>query len=368
VKSLIEKKEILEIHEGYDPKDITIAVLGSHSALQILKGAKEMGFNTLAVCKNGREQVYKRFKVADEILSVKNYMEFTSEEVLKTLREKNSIIIPHGSLVAYVGVKNLEEKVRVPFFGNRGILRWESDRKMERKWLETAKIKLPKEFKDPSEIDRLCLIKFPGARGGRDYFLSRSPKAFKKKTDKLLKDQKITKSELDEVTIQEYISGVNMYVSYFFSPLNEEVELFGMDKRYESNIDGLTRISAIDQIELYGDARFVPSYVVAGNVPVVVRESLLDKIFRMGDSVVKVSKEICPPGMVGAFCLEAMVTNNLDLIVFEISARIVAGTNPYIQGSPYSYLMYGDNMSMGKRIALEIKNAVESDQLDKLIT
>ena len=94
----------------------------------------------------------------------------------------------------------------------------------------------------------------------------------------------------------------------------------------------------------------------------------LDKIFKMGDSVVKVSKDICPPGMIGAFCLEAMVNDKLDLIVFEISARIVAGTNPYIQGSPYSYIMYGDNMSMGKRIALEIKNAVESGQLDKLVT
>ena len=54
---------------------------------------------------------------------------------------------------------------------------------------------------------------------------------------------------------------------------------------------------------------------MAGNVPLVVRESLLDKIFKMGDSVVKVSKEICPPGMIGAFCLEAMINDKLDLIV-----------------------------------------------------
>jgi 5-formaminoimidazole-4-carboxamide-1-(beta)-D-ribofuranosyl 5'-monophosphate synthetase len=88
----------------------------------------------------------------------------------------------------------------------------------------------------------------------------------------------------------------------------------------------------------------------------------------MGDSVVNVSKDICPPGMVGAFCLEAMVTDGLALKVFEISARIVAGTNPYVQGSPYSYLLYGNNMSMGKRIALEVKNAVESESLEKVIT
>lgn len=365
---MISKEFIDEVINSYNPEDITIAVLGSHSALQILKGAKEMGFKTLAVCKNGREMVYQRFGVADEIISVKNYEEFTSEAVIKKLIDLNSILIPHGSLVAYVGVKKIEEKLKVPFFGNRGILKWESDRKMERKWLETAKIKLPKEFKDPSEIDRLSLIKFPGARGGRDYFLARSQKAFKKRTEKLLKDGTISQTDIENTTIQEYISGVNMYVSYFYSPLKDEVELFGMDRRYESNIDGLTRISAVDQIELYGESRFTPSYVVAGNVPLVVRESLLNKIFKMGDSVVKVSKDICPPGMVGAFCLEAMVNDKLDLIVFEISARIVAGTNPYIQGSPYSYLMYGDNMSMGKRIALEIKNAIEADKLDKVVS
>jgi 5-formaminoimidazole-4-carboxamide-1-(beta)-D-ribofuranosyl 5'-monophosphate synthetase len=333
-----------------------------------LKGAKEMGFRTLAVCKNGREMVYKRFKVADEIITVKNYKEFISKDILEKLIERNSVLIPHGSLVAYVGAKNIEEKLKVPIFGNRGILKWESDRKLEREWMEKAKIKLPIVFEDPADIDRLCLVKFPGARGGRDYFLARSEKSFRKRTEKLLNDGKVSKDDIENATIQEYISGVNMYVSYFFSPLKDEVELFGMDRRYESNIDGLTRISAVDQIELYGAPRFVPSYVVAGNFPLVVRESLLDKIFKMGDSVVKVSKDICPPGMTGAFCLEAMVTDKLELKVFEISARIVAGTNPYIQGSPYSYLMYGDNMSMGKRIALEIKNAIESDKLDLLLT
>lgn len=365
---MIDPREMHELIEGYDLDDLTIAVLGSHSALQILKGAKEMGFRTLAVCKKGREMVYRRFRVADEIISVKDYSEFTSKEVMERLLENNSILIPHGSLVAYVGVGNIENKLKVPFFGTRGILRWESDRKMERKWMEKARIKLPKEFRDPSEIDRLSLVKFPGARGGKDYFLARSPKSFKKRVEKLLKDGKVTEEDVKNVTIQEYISGVNMYVSYFYSPLEDEVELFGMDRRYESNIDGLTRISAIDQIELYGEPRFVPSYVVAGNVPLVVRESLLDKLFKMGDSVVKVSKEICPPGMIGAFCLEAMVTDNLDIKVFEISARIVAGTNPYIQGSPYSYLLYGDNMSMGKRIALEVKRAVEKGRLKELIT
>jgi len=38
----------------------TIATLGSHSALQILKGAKDEGFKTLCICLTGKEKPYQR--------------------------------------------------------------------------------------------------------------------------------------------------------------------------------------------------------------------------------------------------------------------------------------------------------------------
>ena len=46
-------------------KSYKIARLDSHSALQILKGAKDEGFSTICVCLKGREKVYKEFNVAD---------------------------------------------------------------------------------------------------------------------------------------------------------------------------------------------------------------------------------------------------------------------------------------------------------------
>jgi 5-formaminoimidazole-4-carboxamide-1-(beta)-D-ribofuranosyl 5'-monophosphate synthetase len=107
---------------------------------------------------------------------------------------------------------------------------------------------------------------------------------------------------------------------------------------------------------------------VVGNIPVVARESLLAQVFKMGDDIVRVSNEIAPPGMLGPFCLETMVTHKLEFIAFEISARIVAGTNPFMDGSPYSYLQYGSNMSMGKRIALELRNALKEKKEKLLIT
>jgi 5-formaminoimidazole-4-carboxamide-1-(beta)-D-ribofuranosyl 5'-monophosphate synthetase len=71
-------------------------------------------------------------------------------------------------------------------------------------------------------------------------------------------------------------------------------------------------------------------------------------------------------GLFGPFCLETVVTPDLDFFVFEISARIVAGTNPYINGSPYTDLRYKEPMSTGRRIAREIKIATERNMLDKI--
>jgi 5-formaminoimidazole-4-carboxamide-1-(beta)-D-ribofuranosyl 5'-monophosphate synthetase len=361
---MIEPSEMHEIFEEYDKDNLTIATIGSHSALQILKGGRELGFNTLAICKKGREVIYERFGVADHIIVVKDYLELLRDEIINELRKRNSIIVPHGSLIAYVGVDAIENRLPVPLFGNRKILRWESDRNLERQWLSKANIKMPKETKDPREISCLSIVKFPGAKGGRGYFLVQNYGEFLRKSREMLKKKRITKEDLDNVTIQEYVMGANMYLSYFYSPLNDTVELFGIDRRWEANIDGLTRIPAIDQSNVYIE----PSYVVVGNAPVVARESLLAKIFRMGDDIVAVSKEIAPPGMLGPFCLETMVTHHLEFFAFEISARIVAGTNPFMNGSPYSYVQYGCNMSMGKRIALELRNALKEKKEHLLIT
>ncbi len=359
---MITRDEMLEVFEGYG--EPTVATLGSHTALQILKGAKEEGFRTLAICKSGKENVYTRFRVADEILTFKDYNELLGEKVLGQLRGKNCVLVPHGSLIAYLGVDNIEERLRVPLLGARGILRWEADRSMTRKWLQRAGVKMPLEVKDPKEIKGLSIVKFHGARGGRGYFLASNYAEFERKSREMLRKKRITAADLKNAVVQEYIHGVNMYISYFYSPLSGEVELFGMDRRYEANVDGLARIPAADQANNYIE----PSYVVVGNTPLVAREALLDRVLEMGDEVVRVSKELSPPGMIGPFCLETMATHDLEFIAFEISARIVAGTNPYIDGSPYSYLLHGANISMGRRIAMELRRGLREDRAGDLIT
>ena len=51
-------------------KKYKIATIGSHSALQILKGAKDEGFETICVCLKGREKPYPDFKGLDKNLVI----------------------------------------------------------------------------------------------------------------------------------------------------------------------------------------------------------------------------------------------------------------------------------------------------------
>jgi 5-formaminoimidazole-4-carboxamide-1-(beta)-D-ribofuranosyl 5'-monophosphate synthetase len=362
--SKVNRNEIVSILNKYDKKDITIATLGSHTSLHILKGAKKEGFKTAVVCEKGREVPYQRFKVADEYIIVDKFSDIVNEEVQEKLRSLNSIVIPHGSFVAYAGLDRIENDFNVPMFGNRDILRWEAERDLERKMMMESDIRMPLKFDSPEEIDRSVMVKFPGARGGKGYFVASSKEEFDQKISNMLERKWIDKEDVSKAHIEEYVSGTNFCIHYFYSVLNDEVELMGMDSRFESNIDGLVRIPAKDQLDIELD----PSYVITGNHPVVMRESLLPQVFDIGDSLVKSAKKLVKPGMNGPFCLQTLCTDNLEIVTFEMSARVDGGTNTFMNGSAYSYLLFDEEMSMGQRIAREIKDAISKNKLENLIT
>ncbi len=353
----ISKEEIDEILERYDKKRITIATICSHTALQIFFGAKQEGFKTLGICRPEMKRVYESFPLAkpDKFLLVDDYDEILSSSIHAKLIEDNVIIVPHGSFVEYIGSKNICNNLLLPIFGNRLVFEWESDRKKERNWLLSAGLRMPLEFKNPSDIDRLVIVKFHGAKGGKNYFLAKNEEEFHQGMEKVGANGK-------EYTIQEYVVGANLYFHYFNSVIENRIELLGMDKRYESNIEGIVRIP-----HLINKIKKDPSFVVVGNTPVIVRESLLQKILKIGEDVVKSSRDMFPKGLIGPFCIETVCTEDLEFVVFEISARIVAGTNLYMFGSPYSQLLYKEPMSTGRRISREIKTAIERGLLSSVV-
>ena len=339
----------------------SIATLGSHCALQVLKGAKDEGLKTLLVCEKRREKLYRRFNFIDEFILVDSFVEVLDQKASSVLEQNNSVLIPHGTLIAQMNTEQIES-IKTPVFGNKMILKWESDRKLKEQLMLEAKLDVPKSVDNPSEINSLVIAKRHGAAGGKGYFLATSEQEYNKKRDKLIEEGII--NEDSELYIQEYASGVLAYLQYFYSPLNEKLEFFGVDKRHESDIEALARIPA--EVQMNSDK--VPSFNVIANSPLVLRESLLDEVYSMGERFVGASKKLVSPGMNGPFCIEGVYDENATFKTFEFSARIVAGTNLYMDGSPYSTLLYDEPMSMGRRIAREVKLALEGNQLDKITT
>ena len=99
---------IKELLSTYEKKDLTIATVCSHSSLQIFNGAKKEGFKTLGISVGEVKKFYDAFPLGkpDEFLTVDNYKDIA--KYADYLREKNVIIIPHGSFVEYLGPKNFQ--------------------------------------------------------------------------------------------------------------------------------------------------------------------------------------------------------------------------------------------------------------------
>jgi len=348
---------VASLLEGYD--DIVIATVCSHSSLQIFHGARLEGFKTLGIAIKERPKFYDAFPLArpDEFLIVDSYQEILDRA--DELVAKNVVAVPHGSFVEYMGADEFL-KLRVPTFGNRHVLGWESDREKQREWLLSAGVDMPRKFSDPEEIDRPVFVKYHGAKGGRGAFIAKNQEEFYAGI-----------KEEEQFTIQEYIVGTRYYVHFFHSPLattgytlsHGTLEMLGIDRRDEANIDEMYKVGAQETLRHYG---LYPTFVVTGNVPVVLRESLLPKVFEMGERVMERSFDLFG-GMIGPFCLEGIVTDQLRFKVFEISTRIVAGTNLFIQGSPYSDLIE-PGMSTGRRIAREIRLARKAGRLAEVMT
>ena len=355
---MVVKGEVLEILKNYDRDDLVIATLCSHTSLQIFDGSRKEGFKTLGISIGPPLKYYDAFPNAkpDEFFVVEEHEGILGKS--KELCEKNVIIIPHGSFVEYLGPENFEN-LRIPTFGNRNVLRWESSRIKEREWLESAGVKMPKLFDRPEEIDRPVVVKFDGAKGGRGFFIVKNHEEFMKVNPQ------------QKYSIQEYVLGCRYYLHYFYSPLKKDgfklskgsLELLSIDRRDETNIDEMYKLGSQEELKKLS---IYPSFVVTGNVPLTIRESLLAKVFDMGEKVVERSFELFG-GIIGPFCLETIVNDQLEFKVFEVSARIVAGTNPFISGSPYSELV-SPNLSTGRRIAQEIKLANEMDRLDEILS
>ncbi|AWR94486.1 formate--phosphoribosylaminoimidazolecarboxamide ligase family protein [Acidianus brierleyi] len=345
-----------------------IAALASHSALDIFDGAKDEGFDTIALCKKGRERPYLEFKnIVDECILLNDFKEIYSDSIQQKLIYNEAIVVPNRSMAVYLGYDNLEN-MRTKFFGNKYMLRWEErlGDKNYYKILDEANIKRPKIYKIEN-IDGPVIVKLPEAkrRVERGFFFAKNKDDFDTKLNKLLKENIINEESLKDMVIEEFILGAYFNINYFNSMLFDRTEIISIDRRIQSDWDSFYKLPADIQLEL----NKTPRLIEVGHEPATIRESLLEKVFEIGYSFVNATKKLQYPGIIGPFTLQLIVTPELDLVVYDVAPRIGGGTNAYMGiGSQYSKLYFGKPISLGRRIAIEIKEAINNNRLNEITT
>jgi len=365
---VISRAEIAKVIEKYDLKDVHIGVLGSHSALDVLDGAKDEGFKTVVVCQRGRERPYLMYKrLCDEVIVLDKFAQIVEDRVQERLRELNTVFVPHRAFTTYVPYEGIEERFLVPLFGNRAMLRTEERWAPRNQYylLEKAGIRQPKKFKSPDEIDRLVIVKVPEAKRKieRAFFTASSPEDYWRKAKERMEKGIITEEDLKGAVIEEFVVGTYFNFNYFYSPIDDELEFLGIDRRLQTNLYDFVNLPARQQL----DVDVALQNIEVGHMPATIRESLLEKVFDIGLRFVEVTKKEYPPGIIGPFALQGAVTVDLDVVIFDVSPR-VPGSPVLITTSPYSKFKHGFVVGTGRRIAMEVKKAISLNRLLDVVT
>ncbi len=363
---MINSLEIKKIVSRYS--DVKIGVLGSHSALEIMDGAKDEGFETKVFCQKGREVPYQRFgRIADNIVVLNKFKDMSLVKYQKELRETSTIIVPHRSLTVYLGYKTLENSFKVPIFGNRRLFQAEerTAKKGQYYLLEKARIKYPRLFKDPKRINTPCIVKVQEKNRPleRAFFTVSSYKDYKEKSEARIKQGIIARKDLKLASIEELIIGTYMNFNFFHTPISDQVDFIGIERRLQTNTHDYNALPAKQQLDIGMDLQNIE----VGHTPASIRESLLEKVIKIGDEFVAAAKREYAPGIIGPFSLQSVITKDLELVVYDVSLRVPG--NPIVATtSPYTKYQYGTTFGVGRRIAMEIKRAQEEDRLDEIVT
>lgn len=387
---MIGRDEILANLDGYNAKKAKIGVVASHSALDTCDGATSEGFRTVAICQKGREATFDRYfrkyynddgsvyrGVVDETMILDKFNCILDPKVQEKLMRDNVLFIPNRSFVSYCGIDAVENDFKVPMVGSRNLLRSE-ERGDERDYywiLDKANLPAPKKVEKPEDIDNVGLtiikVHHKQKKLERGFFTAKSYEQFCQKSEELIRDGVIEENFLESARMEQYIIGPVFNLDFFYSPLEEKgskLELLGIDWRFESSLDGYCRLPGKQQVELENDG-ILPEYTVCGHNSATLRESLLDKAFELAEKYVEATKKYYDPGIIGPFCLQTCVDKDLHFHIYDVAPRIGGGTNVHMAvGHPYGNSLWRREMSTGRRLAMEVRRAIEEDRLDEIIT
>jgi 5-formaminoimidazole-4-carboxamide-1-(beta)-D-ribofuranosyl 5'-monophosphate synthetase len=385
---LIKRKTIQKLIDRYDPDNLRIGCVGSHSALDVCDGAIAEGLPTIVVCQKGRERSYANYfraerdsagnikrGMVDEIILLDKFKEIMEPKIMEALIDDSVMFVPNRSFTSYVSMDAVENDFMVPLVGSRNLLRSE-DRggKKDYYWLlDKGGLPYPERVEDPKDINGLTIVKLHHAQKKleRGFFTCASYKEYKEKADALLKQKVITQDALDKARIERYIIGPVFNLDFFYSPIEptmQKIELIGVDWRFESSLDGHVRLPAPQQMTL-GPDQINPEYTVVGHNSCTLRESLLEKAFDLAEMYVKATQEYYEPGIIGPFCLQTCVDKDMQFYIYDVAPRVGGGTNVHMAvGHAYGNALWRREMSTGRRVALEVKRAAEMGKLKEIVT
>lgn len=378
---MIKREEIQALANDYKANDIHVGIFGSHSAEEAGMAAKSMGLPTFIVCQAGREKLYLEYNkhLYDEALVLDKFSDLMLEENYTKLVEKNVIFIPNRSFSVYCGYDKIENDFKVPMYGNRGILRAE-ERTAERNQyylLEKAGIRMPKQFKNPAEIDRLAIVKVQQKNNEleRAFFYPSSPEDYETQAQHLIEQDVIDDDGLQKAVIEEFALGPRFnanFQAYALDDVFGRFDFVGLDDRIQTDIGGILNLPAKEQLKIN-----VPlKNEEIGHKGITIRESKKQMLYDAAEKFLDVVQEEYPPRMIGLFALQGAIpynpeTNEPDFVVFDVSPRIpgcpcVGPTSPEMRRLS---LKYRREISAPLDLSiLEITKAAEQGRLGEIVS
>jgi 5-formaminoimidazole-4-carboxamide-1-(beta)-D-ribofuranosyl 5'-monophosphate synthetase len=388
---MLKRSEIQKIASSYDPKKITIGVLGSHSAEEVGIAAKAAGMHTVVICQKGRDSLYTKYNkhLFDVQITLDNFSDMANTDVQESLLGLNTIFIPNRSFSVYLGYDKIEDKFRVPLYGTRSILRSEerSETNNQYRLLEKAGIKVPKKFSKPEQIDRMAIVKVQQKLRPleRAFFYAKSAEEYYERSEAMVKEGLIDPEALKKARIEEYVLGQKFNANFQSWSLKESFDNFdflGFDDRKQTNLHGVLGLPAREQLLL--ETTITNEEV--GHYGLTMRESHKPLVYKAAEDFVQACKKEYPPGMIGSFALQGALAQNPDnpkrglaFYVFDLSPRVpgspsLGPTSPEMRrlSLKYSKILRNNNIerleSQMDFSILEIKEAAKQNRLSEVVT
>jgi len=359
------------------------------------------------------------------------------------------IQIPNRAFSVYVGGDEycsvIENDYAVPIVGSRMALKVENRGEIEKDYYwfaEKAGIPYPKSYKFEAHkngirfkelIDEPILLKAEHAHRAfeREFIFAADSKDLEEKVEREIQAGNLNKECLERARVEQIVLGPHANFNFFFSPLDASEEwgdaddwyaklykvsleeariclanqFLSIDERRETILDGVKRLP----IDVQEKIRKVPSFEVSAHLAMSLRESLLKDMHRYADAFLLAMRKHLPPGIIGAWCLQALITwdkiSKYELnpavkvdftggsepktaadyglydvpegaepymhipVTQDIALRHGGGTNVHMGlGSQYANAKYNRTTSMGDRIALEIRRALRERKLHEIVT